>query len=68
MTFEQELASLKQRIAKAETARDQWRIAGRQEQYLEACSTVSALDLQLDRLCETQQLAADRLPGPGAGS
>jgi hypothetical protein len=68
MTFEQELASLKQRIARAEHARDRWRASGKQELYLEACSTVSALDVQLDSLCETRQRDADRLPGPSAGS
>jgi hypothetical protein len=68
MSFEQELASLKQRIAKAENARDRWRAAGHQELYLEACSMVSALDVQLDVLRETQRRDADRLPGPSAGS
>ncbi len=68
MTFEDEIASLRQRIARAEHARDRWRASGNQEQYLEACSTVSALDLQLDSLRETQHLDADRLPGPTAGS
>ena len=68
MTFEQEIASLGQRIARAEHARDRWRASGNQEQYLQACSTVSALDLQLDLLRETQHRDADRLPGPSAGS
>ena len=68
MTVEQEIASLGQRIARAEHARDRWRASGNQEQYLQACSTVSALDLQLDLLRETQHRDADRLPGPSAGS
>jgi hypothetical protein len=68
MTFEQQIASLRQRIARAEHARDRWRASGNQEQYLQAGSTVSALDMQLDSLRETQQPDADRMPGPGAGS
>jgi len=68
MTFEQEIASLRQRIARSEHARDRWRASGDQERYLEACSMVSALDLQLDLLRETQHRDADRLPGPSAGS
>ncbi|MCY4744018.1 hypothetical protein NYO99_03440 [Pelomonas sp. UHG3] len=59
MKFEQELASLKQRIARAERACDHWRTAGEQEQYMQACTTVSALDLQLDRLYERQHVAED---------
>ncbi len=68
MTFEQELAQLRQRVANAERARDRWRAAGDQELYLEACSTVSALDMQLDLLRESKPRDADRLSGPIAGS
>lgn len=68
MTFDQEIASIRQRIARAEHARDRWRASGNQEQYLEACTTVSALDLQLDLLRETQHRDTDPMPGPGAGS
>jgi hypothetical protein len=52
MNFEHDLASLKQRIAKAERSRDAWRAAGvaGEEHYLEACTTISALTLQMDKL------------------
>jgi len=67
MTFQHDLAALKQRLARAEMARDALRGRGGQEQYLEACSRVSALTLQLDRLYLSQPRKATRLPGPGAG-
>lgn len=50
MSFQEELAALRERIAKAESERDRWRSAGSQEKYLEAYSTVEALELQLERL------------------
>jgi hypothetical protein len=68
MTLEQEVHSLTQRIAKAERARDRWRALGDHERYLEACSMVSALDLQLESVRHQQLREADRLPGPSAGS
>ncbi|MCE4558240.1 hypothetical protein [Pelomonas cellulosilytica] len=68
MTFEQEVNSLKQRIARAEHARDRLRASGDQEQYMQACSMVSALDLQLESLLDTQPREEERLPGPNAGS
>jgi hypothetical protein len=46
----EEIAVLKARIAKAESERDGWRAAGRQEKYLETYLMVEALELQLDRL------------------
>lgn len=49
MTFHQDIAALKDRIAKAESERESWRISGMQEKYLEACSVVDALALQLER-------------------
>lgn len=49
MTFHQDIAALKERIAKAESERESWRISGMQEKYLEACSLVDALALQLER-------------------
>ena len=45
-----ELAVLTDRLAKAERDRDTWRAAGRQENYLGACSLVDALNLQIDDL------------------
>ena len=48
MTFQEEIDSFKERIARAESERDAWRIAGREEKYLEAYFMVEALELQLD--------------------
>ncbi len=64
MSFEHDLADLNQRIAKLERARDAWRAMGAEgeERYLEACTNISALSLQLEQLCEGQP-AATRLPG-----
>jgi hypothetical protein len=68
MTFKHELASLNQRIAKAERARDAWRATtGGQAQYLEACSAVGALSLQLEVLHQSRFAMATRLPSPSAG-
>lgn len=50
MTFLEEVAAVRARIAKAESERDGWRAAGRQERYLEAYLMVEALELQLERL------------------
>jgi len=48
MTFQEDIASFKERIAQAEFHRDAWRAAGREEKYLEAYFMVEALELQLD--------------------
>jgi len=48
MTFEEDIDSFKGHIAKAESERDAWRLAGREDKYLEAYFTVEALELQLD--------------------
>src|SRR5438132_12254795 len=50
MTFQEEIAELRQRIAKAELDRDTWRTSGMQEKYLETYSLVEALELQLERM------------------
>lgn len=47
MTFQDDIDSFKSRIAKAESDRDAWRVAGREEKYLEAYFMVEALELQL---------------------
>jgi hypothetical protein len=47
-TFEEQVTSLKRRIAQAEFERDGCRAAGRQEKYLEAYCMVEALELQLE--------------------
>ena len=53
-----DIAALQQRIAKAEADRDAWRAAGRQENYLEAFSTVEALETELDQLERTRRRLA----------
>jgi hypothetical protein len=50
MSFQEDIAAIQVRIAKAESERDSWRVSGRQEKYLEAYSMVEALELQLERL------------------
>jgi hypothetical protein len=50
VTFLQEITAMRARIAKAESERDGWRAAGRQERYLESYLMVEALELQLERL------------------
>jgi hypothetical protein len=50
MTFQEDIAAMQVRIAKAESERDSWRVCGMQEKYLEAYSMVEALELQLERL------------------
>jgi hypothetical protein len=50
MSFDQEIADVRARIARAESDRDHWRTSGRQEKYLEANSMVEALEIELDLL------------------
>ena len=58
MTLQEEIASLKGRIAKAESDRNTWRAAGQEEKYLEAYFMVEALEMQL---AERQRQGADLL-------
>jgi hypothetical protein len=58
MTFREDIATLEARIAKAESERDGWRVAGMQEKYLEAYSMVEALELQLELLQRAVRLGA----------
>lgn len=44
------IAALRERVAVAESRRAMWQRSGAQERYLEACSMVDALDLQLSAL------------------
>jgi hypothetical protein len=53
MSSDDPIAATQARIAKAESERDTWRLSGSQEKYLEACSMVDALELQLDALRRT---------------
>ncbi|HEU0203510.1 MAG TPA: hypothetical protein VFR86_24125 [Burkholderiaceae bacterium] len=48
MTPQEDIHTLENRIARAETARDAWRAAGQEEKYLEAYFMVEALELQLN--------------------
>lgn len=69
MTLREELLAVQQHIARAETERDAWRAAGVQEKYLEACSMVEALGLQLDRLRASALpalLRSPAIPIPGS--
>ena len=59
MTIDINVAVLQRRIAKAEADRDIWRASGMQENYLEACSMVDALNLQLDLERTVQRLEAE---------
>jgi hypothetical protein len=58
MSFQEDIAALQVRIARAEAERDSWRVSGMQEKYLEAYSMVEALELQLDRLRQAARPAA----------
>jgi len=48
------VTALRQRIAKAEHDRDAWRDSGKRENYLEACTMVEALEVQLARLMRSR--------------
>ena len=48
-TLQAEIDLLKCRIVDAEAERKGWHMAGLQEKYLETCSMVEALELQLDQ-------------------
>jgi hypothetical protein len=50
VSLETEIAETKDRIAAAEYARAAWLRSGMQEKYLQSCSMVDALALQLERL------------------
>jgi hypothetical protein len=58
MSFQEDIAALQVRIAKAESKRDNWRVSGMQEKYLEVYSVVEALELQLDLLRQAARLGA----------
>ena len=50
MSFDQDIADIRERIAKAGSERDHWRFSNRQEKYFAAHRLVHALELELDRL------------------
>lgn len=47
---QKDVAAMQERIARAAVERGTWRASGMREKYLEACSMVEALELQLDGL------------------
>jgi hypothetical protein len=47
MTYAEEIATLGQRIRKAETDRDAWKAAGLQERYLEAYFLAESLETEM---------------------
>ena len=47
MTLQEDITAINDRIARAESARNAWRAAGREEKYLEAHFLVEALEVQL---------------------
>lgn len=49
MTLHEDIAAIRNRIAKAESDRNLWRAAGQEEKYLEAYFLVEALEAQLDQ-------------------
>jgi hypothetical protein len=48
MTDQEDIASIRSRLHQAESERIGWRMAGQQEKYIEACSRVKAIEVQLD--------------------
>jgi len=54
MTFQEDIDTLRNRLVKAQSERDAWRVAGVQERYLEAYSMVEALERQLDERLRQQ--------------
>jgi hypothetical protein len=48
MTFQEDIDTIRNRLAKAESHRDTWQAAGLKEKYLEAYFMVEALELQLN--------------------
>jgi hypothetical protein len=67
MTLEQDIAAIRDRIAKAEADRDAWRAAGLQEKYLEACGLVDRLERQFDARLRQAGDRTARAPGAAAG-
>jgi hypothetical protein len=48
MTVQEDIDSIRSRLLEAESERNGWRMAGLQENYIEACSRVEALEVELD--------------------
>jgi len=58
MTSHEDIVTLRDRIAKAESDRNTWQAAGQKEKYLEAYFMVEALEVQLGRALAKAPLAA----------
>ena len=63
MTFLADVDGLKRRITCAEAVRNAWRIAGRPGDYLEASSTLQALEAELEALERSARDSAARQRG-----
>ena len=50
MSFNSDIAAIRERLAAARAARDGCQAAGRREQYLRACGMVESLETELERL------------------
>jgi hypothetical protein len=61
-TFQEDIASIRRRIVIAEADRNGWGMAGLQEDYLEACSTVERLEVELDERVARQAREARAIP------
>ena len=48
MTIAEDVVALKRRLALAEEERDALQLAGQEENYLQACSMIEALEIQLE--------------------
>lgn len=58
MTIQQDIDSLRERIATAQTDCEAWREAGPEERFIEAYVIVKALQLELDeKLCQPNRRA-----------
>ena len=60
MAFDQDIADIRARIAKAESDRDHWRSSGSKDKYYEAYFLVNALEAQLRRMRRQRLEAAVR--------
>lgn len=60
VTLQEDIDSFKDCITKAESERDAWRVAGREEKYLEAYFLAEALELQLEG--RLKRRTADEVP------
>lgn len=64
MTFDEKIAAIKNRIARAQSERDIWRASGKEEKHLEAYFLVEALELQLERLRQAGRPSALKNDAP----